>query len=381
MTNKRNETLRKSRKSEVVNASAMEQVINVAAAVAAPAGASVGAAVGSDIIGLSVGGNGVGLNHENSGAPAGGAAVRGGVGRVSGADQLNNHIIRDDSDLALGAFRSKVAAHFAAPEWSGAAAVRAALAPLGLDDEQVNAAVAAAARKSGLDLSPRFCSIPRVLAVIRANYRNEFNRVCGCSFDACLNFFRNALSGGERVGTYAASLPASLIQPNSKESEFIRCQPLAPDASAYAVVGAVLSFRWVAEFRRGLAAACAAARSTASNNLDNAVRCGRLLGWSRSDFLALVAERWDAVNLLDDKQARKLSASLSRQLLALAAVDARLVVALPACSDIDTSGAFVVADGYTLPSVGVPARVRKLWVARTRLLSTIATLSGLLRLA
>ena len=349
-------TSRKNRKSESINAS----VINLASVnVSAPAGAGVSA---GGIAPLASGASGSPAPHKS---------------KQDINSQIDAAVMMEDAKIIE--LRAKIVRHFAAPEWSGAAAVRSALAGLGLDAEQVEAAVAAAARKSGIDLSPRFCSAARVLAVVRRYYQREFENLCGCSFASIWSYYRAA--GSSRAVTFAPLLSNTLIASNSIESDFVCASVLASGASASAVVSAVFSFRHLAAFRNSVAAAVAADNKDLDNQLDNVVRCSLRLGYSWGAIATKLISRFAAVPASDDQDIKRINKNLARLLDKVAHIDNRIIVAYPSISDIDTAGGFFIPRAASLPASGVSAKVRKMWAVRARLLSCVDTLNSMLSLA
>lgn len=356
MKTKVNEVSRKTRGSR------KSQSVNVAAGVAGVVSSAVASAVA-----------GSATSHETAVAVASGAAAPASVPAGRASDVAG---VMDVNEIKVIELRQKISAHFAAPEWSGAAAVRAALAAAGVEmsSEMIEAAVAAAARKSGVDLSPLPCSVARVLAVIRSYYKKEFESVCGCSFETIRAYYRE---NGGRAVSFSSLLPASLVSADSLEQDFIGCSAVPAGASASAVAASVLSFRAVASFRAALAAAVASARSNYFAALAAAFRAGAKLGYSVKEMQLHIEETSVSVSASDRSDEKRLTRSLSRSLVSLAALDARIMVLCPAVADIDTSGAFFIPASASLPA-SAPAKVRKMWAKRARLLSAAATLRALL---
>lgn len=336
----------------------------------------------------SVNAGNINLASINASAPAGAGCSAGGVAPIASgsAGSPAPHKVKQDSNSQIDAavmledakvieLRSRIAKHFAAPEWVGAAAVRSALAGLGLDAEQVEAAVAAAARKSGVDLSPRFCSAARVLAVIRRYYQRDFENLCGCSFASLWAYYRAA--GSSRAVTFASRLSNSLITSDSAESDFVSATPLAAGASASAVTAAVLSFRHLAKFRNSVAAAVAADNLELDNALDAVVRRALRLGYSWGAIATKLISRFEAVPVADASDAKRLRKNLASVWASLRGVEAAIVLAAPA----GAFGAIEIDGGFVFPSAlpaSAPAKVRKLWAKRLRYLSSISTLETLL---
>lgn len=316
--------------------------------------------------------SGSGSSHDVAVAVASGAAAPAAVEGL----RSSAVVAVMDSDIKLIELRQKISSHFAAPEWSGAAAVRAALAAAGVEmsDEMINAAVSAAARKSGVDLSPRYCSVSRVLAVIRRYYLREFENLCGCPFGWVRDYYKTNVGG-----VFAWRLSSTLIQPNSDVNDFISVSSLGVDSSVSAVVSAVLSIRHLYAFNVGLAAACNTARADFFDSLSTAFRSGRKLGISVADMCRYLQECESTINDTDKKEMERLTKNLERTNKQLRGVDASIILSCVAATDVDTSGDFVVCS--SLPAVGVPAVTRRLWAKRVRLLSAVDTLRRLIEMA
>lgn len=159
---------KKSAKNVKVNANGLQGVVNAAgAAVGAPSGA-----------GVTAGGSGAGLTSPAVGDRQPNRA------RQNGNSQTDAAVVRESWDYAK--FKSALCRCFDAPEWSGAAAVRAALSGVeGMTAEMIEGAVLAAAKKSNVDLSPLPCSVSDVLALVRVRGRfaAAWSAVVGCSID------------------------------------------------------------------------------------------------------------------------------------------------------------------------------------------------------
>lgn len=308
-------------------------------------------------------------NVFNAGTTAAPAA-----GKVHG-ESINDKIAASlamGEDYSVISLRSRVASHFAAPEWSGAAAVRAALAGVpGMTEEMIDGAVLAAAKKSGVDLSPLPCSVARVLVVVRRYYYKEFSNVVGCSLDE----LRSWLRGGLAVGSYSLRLPLGLVRADSVASDFLACASLPAGASASAVVSAVLSFRHVVSFRVASASAVAAARSDFFASLASAFRAGSRLGVSVKEMQEYIEEISVSVPASDAADEKRLKKNLSSAWSRCRRIEVDLVLA--GCPDGIEDG----EGGYCFPAslpASAPAKVHKLWAARVRQMSVISTLSALL---
>ena len=344
-------TTSKARKNRVNSATINVASINVAA----PAGAGVtaGGAAPASVL-PAVGG----------GAPA--------KVRNNFTSQLSAAVVRED-DVKLLAFRSKIASNWAAPEWSGAAALRASLAAIGtLSEEQINAAVAAAGRKSGECLDAVTPTINEVCEYIRTNYGKEFQSLCGC-----------AVPAASAVRCYSYSpLSVSTITADSDINDYLTVSAVPAGASASAVVAAVLSVRVLVDIRRRIAAARAAARNELKDAAAALVRRAGRLGVSSAvlgRYLRLLAV---AVPAADNKERARLANNLSRCWASLRNIENNIVLSAPA--GLFGAAAPVADDlgGWCFPAslpASAPAKVRKLWAKRVRLLSSVSTLETLLK--
>lgn len=348
-------TSRKGRNvSENVNVSNMVQVINAASSIAAPAG-----------IGVTAGGASAGSRS----AAVGGAAPA--KVRNSFNAQLSAAVVRED-DVKLLAFRSKIASNWAAPEWSGAAALRGVLAGSGLSEEQINAAVAAAGRKSGECLDAVTPTINDVCEYIRTNYSKEFETLCGC-----------AVPAASAVRCYSYSpLSVSTITADSDINDYIITSAVPAGASASAVVAAVLSVRVLVDIRRRIAAARSAARNDLKSAAAALVRRAGRLGVSSAvlgRYLRLLAV---AVPAADNKERERLATNLARCGASLRNIENNIVLSSPA--GLFGAAAPIADDfgGWCFPAslpASAPAKIRKLWAKRVRLLSSVSTLETLLK--
>lgn len=327
-------------------------------------------------------------------APAGAGVTAGGVAPIkSGVVSISHKVAKESNndrlaaaaamvdDVRISALRQQIVTNFFAPaEWSGAAALRSSLAALGLDETAITAAINKQAIAEGFSSAAPVCSVARVLAVIRRHYRKEFENACGCSFGTLVNFFRSAgLPAGSLGFSWSLALPLSLVVAGSDAADFVTSSPLPAGSSASAVVAGVLSFRWYAAFRRSLAGAICASRRDLLDNLSGVVRSARRLGLSLDWLNSAALSAWSVVPENDGKERRRLIRNLATQSARLAAVDARLIVCCPAISDVDTSGDFFVPASAALPASAGRA-ARRLYAGRARLLSTTATLQGLISL-
>lgn len=364
MTTKRNGSTPKcARRSNRVNSDNV-QLSSVSISVPAGAGVSAGG-----VAPVSAGAAGVPAAHKS--------AKESTNDKLSAALALGGGV----DDIKVVALRSAIASHFVAPEWSGAAALRATLSGLGLCSDAVDAAIRKQALDAGFVAAAPAVSVARVLAVVRRYYRKEFESVCGCSFATALNFYRGAcLSAGSAGFSWSLSLPLSLVVAGSAAADFVSTVALPAGSSAAAVIAGMLSFRNYVAFRRSLAVAVSGARRDIINRLELVVRDAQRLGLS-SDWLAgVTSSLWSSVPAADAAEIRRMLRNLVTQQKRLNNFDYRLMCCCPAVCDVDTSGDFFVPASAVLPA-GAGRAAGRLFAGRARVLSNISTLRSLLSLA
>lgn len=308
---------------------------------------------------------GVPTSHDLAVSLAAGAASLAAVP----AGRANDVALLMEEDVAYMDLRKRISAHWAAREWSGAAALRASLAAIGtLNEEQILAAVAAAGRKSGEDLGAVTPSLEEVVDYIRTNFAAEFKKVCGCAVPAAAAvrvFSPSALS----VGTITA---------DSNINDYFTASAVPAGASASSLVGAVMSVRVLVDIKRRFAAARAAARSNFRNNMAEAARAAGRLGVPAAVAARYFSMLLTAVPAADNKERARLEKNLRGCWAAVRKIENSIVLAAPA-------GAFGAIEdnegGWCFPAAlpaSAPAKVRKLWAKRARVLSSIDTLNALL---
>lgn len=389
----------KTAKNEKVNASDMKQVINAASAVAAPAGAGLTAggaggrksAVAAAPAGIKKSfapdvmdkkeaanavtaasaavGAGRATSHDvNITLSAGVASVASvGAGRASAVASA----VMDEKELKIIEFRQRVARCWAAPEWSGAAALRSVLAGAGLSEDQINAAVAAAGRKSGEDLTAPTPTLSEVVGVLAADYSKEFETLCGCAVPS---------AGDVRIYSYS-SLSLSTITADSKVNDYVIFSAVPAGLSASSLVAAVLSVRVLVDVQKRIKAAAAAARADLFTAAAGVARMALKLGVSADVISRYMGLKMSVVGASDEKEVNRLQKNYKSCFASLRAIENNIVLAAPA-------GAFgAIADGCggwcfpaSLPT-SAPAKVRKLWAKRVRVLSSMNTLQSLLSAA
>lgn len=295
------------------------------------------------------------------------------AGRASGVASA----VMDETEIKVIELRAKIAANWSAPEWSGAAALRALLASSGLSADQIEAAVSGAARKSGEDLTAVCPSVSEVCDYISANYSKEFKTLCGCSVPA---------ASAVRVYSYS-NLSVSTITADSDINDYLISTAVPSGLSASGVVSAVMSVRVLVDIKRRFAAARAAARNDFKNMMSSAARRALRLGVSPAVAARYFSMLLNAVPAADASEEKRLRNNLSRCWASLRACEVSLVMAGAVGAMDDNNGGFCFpAAGLAavLPSgasAGVAvkcAKIRKLWAKRVRLLSDIDTLNMLL---
>lgn len=346
--------------------SARKSVKNAAVA-AGVSSASVAAVTAAAVAGAS--------SHAVSVAVGAGLAAPAAVpaGRASAVASS----LMDDTEIKVLELRAKIAAKWAAPEWSGAAALRALLASSGLSADQIEAAVAGAARKSGEDLNAVCPSVSEVCDYISANYAKEFSQLCGCSVPA---------ASAVRIYSYS-NLSVATINADSDINDYLITTAVPAGLSASGVVSAVMSVRVLVDIKRRFAAARAAARNEFKDSMAAAARRAGRLGISSAVAARYFSYLLNAVPAADASEEKRLRVNLSRCWAALRTCENSIVLA---------GGRGALADGvggWCFPAAGLSAvlpagasaaagvqaaKVRRLWSRRVGLLSSIETLNGLL---
>lgn len=308
---------------------------------------------------------GVGTSHEIALAVVSGAAspVSVPAGRASDVAALM------DQDIKVTEFRQRIAAHWAAPEWSGAAALRASLESIGtLSADQINAAVAAAGRKSGEDLTAVSPSLEEVCEYISANFANEFRQLCGCAVPA---------AAAVRLYSYS-SLSVSTISEDSNINDYLITSAVPSGLSASGLVAVIMSVRVAVDVKRRFAAVRAAGRNDFRASMAAAARRAGRLGVSPAVAARYFSFLLSAVPAADDSEKKRLTSNLSRCWANLRQIENSIILAAPAGAFgaiEDTAGGWVFP--ASLPA-SAPAKCRKLWAKRVRVLSAISTLESLL---
>jgi hypothetical protein len=323
------------------------------------------AGVVSSAVAAAVGG--AGTSHETAVAVASGVASPAVVpaGRASDVSALM------DNDLKVIELRSKIAAKWAAGRFEDSPeyiAVSAAVAGLDNDlrDRAINGArLAWLARPENAE---KKTTLAAVCEHINQHYSKEFRQICGCAVPAAASV---------RVYSYSY-LSVSTITADSDINDYLVSTAVPAGLSASGLVAAVMSVRVLADVKRRFAAARAAARNEFRNSMAAAARRAGRLG-----VPAAVAARYfnfllSAVPAADASEEKRLRKNLASCWASLRTLENEIVLAAPA-------GAFGAIEdtkgGWCFPAslpASAPAKCRKLWAKRVRLLSSIDTLNGLL---
>lgn len=261
------------------------------------------------------------LASVNVSAPAGSGLTAGGAGRASvlsavgsathkvrqnSNSQTDNAIIRETWDYAK--LKSALCGCFAAPEWSGAAAVRAALAGVpGMTSEMIEGAVLAAARRSGVDLTPPVCRISDVLALIRGRYAAAWSAVVGCSAD---------------------ELTADVCKVYSADG--VALSDIDLSGTACQIITDVLSYRYVVAARRAAAWSAAIMMNDAVKGCHSAAIACFAAGLSEDEAVTLAAGRVRAYYAAERERELIRATEKHNALIDVAVLDVLLVDALAA---------------------------------------------------
>jgi len=364
-----------SRREKKVTAKDLQTVVNSVSAISDAVAAAVG--VGSDASAAAPV-----ISAAAAGAvPAAAAsrAVAAGVASVaavsSGRASTVVSDLMDNADIKVIELRNKIASRWTSPkfelsdDYKTVAAVAAAV-PADLRERMINGArLAWLARPENAATVP---TVAEVVECINADFAREFRNVCGCSCPA---------ADAVRLYSYS-NLSVSTITADSRISDYLITSSLPAGLSASGVVGAVMSVRVLADIKRRFAAARAAARNDFRVSMASSARRALSLGISPAVAARYISFLMVAVSATDSKNAKRLRKNLSGCWASLRTVECDLVAAgcvggveCDAEMNGETFGGFVFP--ASLPA-SAPAKVRKLWAKRVRLLSDIQTLSGLL---
>lgn len=369
-TTKKGATSRKSSRKVSKNA-----VLSAAGVVSAAVSAAVGVGSGASVAAPAISAAAAGAVP----AAAASRAVAAGVASVaavpSGRASAVVSDLMDNADIKVIELRNKIASRWAAPKFElsddyKTVAALVAGAPADLQEKMFNGA-----RLAWLSRAENAATVPTVAEVvehINANFAKEFRNVCGCACPA---------ADAVRLFSYS-NLSVSTITADSRISDYLVTSALPAGLSASGVVAAVMSVRISADIKRRFAAARAAARNDFRYCMASAARRALRLGVSPAVAARYFSYLLSAVPAADNKEEKRLRKNLSGCWASLRAVECDLVAA--GCAggvecDAEVNGE--TFGGFVFPAslpASAPAKVRKLWAKRVRLLSDIETLSGLL---
>lgn len=249
--------------------------------------------------------------------------------RMDARAKLENSLRFEGFKLSRGVreLSADIVSNFAVPEWSEYQKTEETLRATfpSWSDDMITAAVRGAAKNAGIDLTAPACSVARVLALIRygvdvpgttadgtpktehRDYLKDFVSLVGMSFaDVVAHIKENGLC------SYSWRLSVSVVRSNSALSDFVDSVPVAPGASASAVVAALLSLREVAEFRRRLSAARSSDRSDYETYIGLAVRLAKRLNYDLDRVLLGVKNDYEFCETSDAKERKQLRANLEK---------------------------------------------------------------------
>lgn len=316
---------------------------------------------------------GVGVTSSSSpavGVGASGAAAPGKV-RNNFTSSFDNSVKMENEDIKVIELRTKIASKWTAPKFENStdyAAVAAAVAslPQDLKERAINGArLAWLARPENAALTP---TINEVIEEINTNYAKEFAAVCGCSCPA---------ASAARLFSFT-SLSVTTINADSNINDYVYSASIPSGLSASGLVGALMTVRHLVSIKRAIAAAVAAARCDLFNAAENVARRALRLGVTADVLTRYMSLKMQAVSINDNKDINRLRRNLVGCSASLAALDHSIMYRCVGVTDIDTSGDFFISTSATLPA-SASAKVRKLWAKRVKVLSSIATIRGLIK--
>ena len=298
--------------------------------------------------------------------------TKGAKGRNNNDDQQKNAAIMDK--IGKSSIKSLLVSAFAVPEWSGAAALRAALLPLvesgQMKVEQYEKAVAAAARAAGVPVP--ICSLPRLLAVAR-RHRSQLSEI-GINFDNMLSYYR-AAGAGAGVVSFRWKLSKTLVCASSAVGDYVYLSNVTGTPSQ--LVTGLLSFAVLEQFNEEKKIARNEDIEYIRMCLAGVYRAAGRLGWSDDD----VSKEYKGIKPVtaanDDKAIKRMRKNLDSLTKQLAAVDSELLTLLPSLG----AGGVVTAAALpaVLPAGCRAARIRKLFNSdRQRLADGVRTLRYML---
>lgn len=246
-----------SRKNESVNATTnvvagveLEKAVNAAACVAAPAGSGLMDGTLS-------------ITRETPSAAVGGCSL-GVSGHNNSADQIACAIAQNEAEESQKEERlyNKVVARFLAPEFDKNA-FAAGLIASGLDFTEIVAKVNEGRKAWELEHPAPACSVALVLSAC-GDYEKEFKQL---------------------VGVAPADIKEGDVRVYSRPAGVLVARPLAGDASASAIVRAVLSYRYKVADDMAIKERERARKHGYFMGLDNAARNGIDLGLSNEEIM------------------------------------------------------------------------------------------------
>lgn len=356
-TNKKGSTRKNTgaRREKKVSAKELQTVVN-SVSVSAPAGSGVGSAASGS------------LNSSPEIKVGSSSASSRRAARLDLRAKLENSIKFEGFALSRGVreLSADIVSNFAAPVWSEYETTEKTLRATfpSWSDDMITAAVRAAAKNVGLDLSAPACTVGRVLVVIRRSFLREFVSLVGMSFANVVAHIRE-----NGLNNYSWRLSVSVVRSNSVLSDFVSCVPVAAGASASAVVAALLSLREVSEFNRRLSAARSSDRSDYSTYIGLAVRLGKRLGFDLERVLFDVRSDFNYSSTSDYKERKQLRANLEKA-----------VARINGANDLILSlGGVTVLDSETITSK-VARAIKGALKERSRAYSVACTIDKLLQM-
>ena len=269
--------------------------------------APVGSGVGSGASGSGNSAPVVGVGSSSS------SSIR--AKRMDERSKLENSLRFEGFSLSFGVrdLSAKIGGFFSGRVWTGTAAdtVRASLDNMLssgiINEDQRDMMWKAAAKNAGVDLSAPVCSVGRVLAVVRREgLIPDFVSLVGMSFN---NVRKHIKEYG--LNDYTWRLGVGAIRSNSNINDFLTVSAVAPDSSASAVIGALLSLSVFSDYKKRVSAAVASDRSDYNQFISLAVRLGKRLGFDVDRVLYDVRYTFDTCSTSDNKERKQLRKNLA----------------------------------------------------------------------
>lgn len=311
---------------------------------------------------------GSGTSHERRVSIESGLAAPAAVPSGRASDVAN---IMDLQEIKVIELRQKIASRWAAGRFEDSEdyiTVSAAVASLAEDlkERAINGArLAWLARPENAE---KPCTIEDVCEEIKSKYAKEFKAVCGCSVPA-----------PAAVRLYSSTnLSVSTITADSNIKDYYNAVSVPAGLGASGLISVVMSVRVLVDIKKRFAAARAAARNDFKYCMASAARRAGRLGLSAAVAARYFSYLLNAVPAADNKEENRLRKNLASCWSAVRTIENNIVLSSPAGAFgavEDTAGGWVFP--ASLPA-SAPAKVRKLWAKRVRLLSDINTLDILL---